>query len=281
MRRRSRSVLHKPTKRSQAVNSRRTGVVALSAVSVLTVAGCGVGVHFADYRHSVTPPDTRISDPVNDIVVNSGDGHLRVTAGGTGVTIHRVIRYQHGTPHPGQHLTDGTLTFTNGCSRCRIDYDLTVPASVRVRASSDSGRVEVAGVKSVDANTDSGALTVRQVGGDVSARSDSGSVTVEDVGGTLGVSTDSGAIRTTGLRSASVRTSSDSGSTRLNFAVQPGNVRATTDSGSLRLTVPGGTYDVDARNDSGGKDIRVDTSPRASAKIYLRSDSGHMSVLPV
>jgi hypothetical protein len=45
--------------------------------------------------------------------------------------------------------------------------------------------------------------------------------------------------------------------------------------------VPGGTYDVDADNDSGGKDIGVGTSRQAPGKIYLRSDSGHISVLPL
>lgn len=282
------------------MNSRRTGMLALTgALAAVTASGCGVGVHFADYRYTVTPADTQISGVVNDIVVNSGNGHVNITTGGSGVSVHRVVRYQRGgTPHPGQRLVNGTLTFTKNCSRCRIDYDLTVPASVQVHATSDSGRVEVTNVRHAEVKSDSGAVVVRHIGGDVSASADSGSITVEDVSGGLSArtdsgsisagdvsgalraSTDSGSIRTTGLRSTSVRTSTDSGSTRLSFAVAPVDVHATSDSGSLRIAVPGGPYVVDASSDSGGRDIEIDTSPQASSKIYARTDSGHISILP-
>ena len=99
-------------------------------------------------------PDAHVAGPVTDLRVNAGDGHVVVTTGGDGgVTIHRVVRYQHGTPHPGQRLSDGTLTFSAGCSRCRVDYDLVVPASVRVWARTDSGQINLTGVSAADAGT--------------------------------------------------------------------------------------------------------------------------------
>lgn len=262
------------------MKSSRTAILALTA---LAASGCGVGLHIADYRYTMTPADSGITGPVSDIEVNSDSGHVFITPGSrNGVTIHRVVRYQSGAPHPGQRLTNGTLTFSKGCSRCDVEYDLTVPASVRVRVRSDSGRVDVAGVASADARSDSGSVTVRHIAGDVSAHTDSGSVIVEDVGGAFSTGTDSGSIRAIALRSASVHSSSDSGAVHLEFTTAPGNVRATTDSGSLNITVPGGPYDIDAHTDSGGKDIAgVPTSSQATAKLYLRTDSGHLSVVPV
>jgi Putative adhesin len=294
------------------VNTRSVAIAALTAV---TASGCGVGVHFADYRHTVTPADTHVSGTVRTVSVEAGAGHVVVRTGGSdGVTVHRVVRYESGTPHPSQTLTDGTLTFSNGCYRCRVDYDLTVPASVALHARTDRGRIDVTGIASADlgsdsasvtvrqvagavtvhsdsgrvdvrdvagalqANTDSGSVTARNVRGAVTAHSDSGRVLLQDIGGALRTDTDSASIRVTGLRSPDTTASSDSGSIRLDFTAVPGSVRATNDSGSLHVALPAGTYDVDAQTDSGSRHITVPTSPAAPAKISLRTDSGGVEV---
>jgi hypothetical protein len=260
------------------VKSRSVAIIALTTV---TASGCGVGVHFASYRHTVTPADAHVTGPVQSLEVNAGDGHVMVTTGsGEGVTVHRVVRYESGTPHPGQQLAAGTLTFTKGCSRCRVDYDLTVPATVRVRVRTDRGRITIAGVASADTGSDSGSVAVRHVTGDVSARSDSGSITLQDVGGTLATSTDSGAVHATELRSATATVSSGSGAVRMAFTHAPTSVRATNDSGALRLALPGGPYSVNLRTDSGGRHISVPTASSAQAKLYLRTDSGSVNVIP-
>jgi putative adhesin len=260
------------------VKSRSVAVVALTA---LTASGCGVGVHFADYRHTTTPTDAHVTGPVTEVRVNADAGHVVVrTGGGNDVTIHRVVHYQSGTPHPSQSLTGGTLTFSSGCTRCRIDYDLVVPAAVRVQARTDSGRVDVTGVASADARSDSGSVTVRHVAGDVSMRSDSGSLTLQDVGGVLQAHTDSGRIRGTELRSTSATASSDSGSIRLAFTTAPTAVKMTGDSGSLRLAVPGGPYNVNVHTDSGGRHVSVPTASTATSQLTLRTDSGSVNVDP-
>jgi Putative adhesin len=257
------------------VKIRSVAIVALTAV---TASGCGI-VHFADYRHTATPADAHVTGPVNTIEVNAGDGHVVVqTGGGDGVTVHRVVHYQSGHPDPGQRLADGTLTFSAGCRRCRVDYDLTVPASVRVRARTDNGRISVAGVTSADVASDSGSVTVRHVASGVTARDDSGSVHVEDVGGTLDMSADSGSLHATALRTASTKASSDSGSLNLAFTSAPANVHATSDSGSVHVTVPDGTYAVSVQTDSGGKHINVPVSSASPNKIYVHSDSGGVHV---
>jgi hypothetical protein len=257
--------------------------VAIAAVTALTASGCGVGVHFADYRHSVTPADAHVTGTVNRLQVEAGDGRVIVRAvSGDGVTIHRVVRYQHGTPHPGQRLAgDGTLTFTKGCSQCRVDYELAVPASVSVRARTDSGRIEIEGVAAADTGSDSGAQTVRHVPGTVSAHSDSGSLTIQDVGGALETSSDSGSLRATELRSLTAKASTDSGGMRMEFTSRPQSVRATSDSGSVRIGLIAGRYKVDVGSDSGGKHVSVPNDSAAPSSVYVRTDSGGINVVPV
>ncbi|MEV0403429.1 DUF4097 family beta strand repeat-containing protein [Actinoallomurus sp. NPDC050550] len=251
--------------------------LALSLLAVAALPGCGVGVHFAGYRHELTA-DADISGPVKVVDVNGDSGRVTITTGGSGVRIHRTVRYQDGTPHPGQRLEDGTLTFTKDCSRCSIDYELTVPASVTVRARADSGKLDISGVAAVDAEADSGSVKVRSVKGAVRAHSDSGSVAVEDLWGTLDLAAESGSVRAIDLRSTTVRASSDSGSLRLEFAAAPTDVRATTDSGSLHVTVPGGPYNVQANTDSGDRNVSsVPHDPSAPRRLYLRTDSGSLT----
>ncbi|MCO6010880.1 DUF4097 domain-containing protein [Actinoallomurus purpureus] len=251
--------------------------LSLSLLAVLVLPGCGFGVHFADYRRKLTA-DATVSGTVKVVDLSSDAGRVTITTGGSSVRIHRTVRYQDGTPHPGQRLDAGTLTFTKDCSRCSIDYDLTVPASVTVRARADSGDLTVSGVAAADAQSDSGSVTVRSVRGAVRAHSDSGSVVVEDVGGALDLAADSGSIRAVRLGSATVRASAESGGVRLEFATAPTDVHATTDSGSLHVRVPGGPYNVDADTDSGGKNISgVPHDTSAPRRLYLRTDSGDLT----
>ena len=241
----------------------KTRSVAIIALTAVTASGCGIGVHFADYRHTRTLADAHVSGTVTDLQVNAGDGHVVVSpGGGDGVTVHRVVHYQSGTPHPSQRLTNGTLTFSSGCSRCRVDYDLTVPASVRVRVRTDSGRIDVSDVAGADVGSDSGSVTVRRVASGVSARSDSGGIRITDVAaGALRANTDSGSIRASGLATPTVTASSDSGGIHLGFTSAPTDVRASADSGSLHLTVPTGRYDVTVHTDSGSPHVERSVGP--------------------
>jgi hypothetical protein len=251
--------------------------LALPLLAVAALPGCGVGVHFAGYRHELTA-DADVSGPVKVVDVNGDNGRVTITTGGSGVRIHRTVHYEDGTPHPAQRLDAGTLTFTKDCSRCRIDYELTVPASVTVRARAESGTLDISGVATVDAESGSGSVKVRSVKGAVRAHSDSGSAVAEDLGGALDIASQSGSVRAIDLRSTTVRASSDSGSLRLKFATAPTDVQATTDSGSLHVMVPGGPYNVDASSDSGSRKVStVPHDPSAPRRLYLRTDSGSLT----
>lgn len=254
--------------------------VATAALIALTASGCGVGVHFANYRHSATLADAHVTGPVKNLQVDADDGHVVVTAGsGDGVTIHRVVHYESDTPHPGQQLTEGTLTFNKGCSRCRVDYDLTVPAGVSVRARTDGGRINIKGVAAADTGSNSGSLTVGHVTGNVSASSDSGSITLQDVGGAMVTTSDSGSVYATELHSPTAKASSDSGAVQMEFTAPPRSVRVNSDSGSVRLALPGhDPYNVDIGTGSGGKHVDVPTASSSLLKIYVRTDSGGVNL---
>lgn len=255
---------------------RKVGLV-LPLLAVLGLSGCGFGVHFGDYKNELTS-DTTVSGPVKVVDIHADDGRLTIRPGGPAVRIHRVVHYQDHTPHPGQRLDSGRLTFTRDCSRCSIDYELTVPASITVRARADSGRIDVTGVAAADASNDSGSVTVRSVKGAVQVHSDSGRVTVDGVGGPLVLTTDSGSIHATRLAAAAVRARSDSGRVELAFAAAPTDVNATTGSSSLHVMVPGGPYNVDADTDTGGKHVAgVPHDPRSPRRLYLRTDSGRLT----
>jgi hypothetical protein len=261
------------------VKSRSVAIIALTA---MTASGCGVSLHFTDHRYTKTLADTTVAGPVTDVRVNAGGGHVVVTTGGDGgVSVHRVVHYQSGTPHPGQQLSDGTLTFTTGCSRCDVDYDLVVPASARMWIRTDSGQINVTGVAGADLDTDSGTMSVRHVKGAVTTHSDSGTLTVDDLGGDFTAATDSASVHGTALRSATVAASSDSGTISLGFTAAPTSVRMKSDSGSLNLKVPGGPYAIDVHTDSGGQDIKVPNDSAARSRLNLRTDSGSVNVDPV
>jgi hypothetical protein len=272
---------------------------AVLALTALAASSCGVGVHFANNRYQLTPPDAHVAGPVDRIVVKSDSGHVRVTTGGgNGVTIHRVVHYQSGHPRPGQQLSGGTLTFTRGCRNCDVDYDLTVPASVNVSATIDSGSVNIAGVANVTARADSGSLTIRQVTGNVTADSDSATTTIEhvkgavtshtdsgkqtitDVGGALSLAIESGGITGSALRSPTAHVTSESGGVRLLFSSAPRVVEVHTETGGAHVAVPGGPFNVSTKSEVGGADVSVPTDPNAGSRISVHTETGHIVVEP-
>jgi DUF4097 and DUF4098 domain-containing protein YvlB len=213
--------------------------------------------------------------------VNADDGRVIVRTGtGNGVTVHRVLRYEKARPKPTESLSNGTLTFENNCRQCRIDYELTVPATVAVRARTGSGHIEVSGVASADVGSDSGSIAVMNVAKGLSAHTDSGSIKLENVSGDLDTSTDSGSIHGRAVSASTVRASSDSGGIKLEFAKAPTTVRATNDSGSVSFALPGGPYHVDVATDSGGKHVTVPFSSDSKLELYVRTDSGGVTLIP-
>lgn len=258
-----RSSLHIDT-RTRLGAGRLLGAAAIASAAVLAVSGCQSSAKDAiDENGSMQQmtADASVSGHVAAVSIQDArHGSVHVRPGGdSGVTIHRTVYYHDSTkPNPGQSLSDGTLTFSNGCSDCYIDYDLTVPASATISAGNSSGQIDIAGVAAVDISTDSGPVTIDKVPGTIKVQSSSGSVQ----GTTLGAG------------AATVHTSS--GGINLAFAQQPASVTTESSSGGATLALPGGPYAVTVHTSSGGRTVSVPTG--SGPAISVTTSSGAVVV---
>jgi Toastrack DUF4097 len=260
---------------------RAAALTAAAVVAALAVTGCRFEVNMGPRARSITD-DANVNGPLTAVQLAAGDGDISIHAGsGAGAAIHRTIHYGGKTkPQPSQQVTDGVLTFLKGCTDCSVDYDLTVPASIRVRIQNGSGSIRVADIAAADVQAGSGDVWVRNVHGAVRAHTGSGSVRVDSVGAQNDLHTSSGEIVATALGGGTLRADTGSGSVRLTFTAAPSNVRAVTGSGDLLIKVPGGPYRVDHSTGSGDEHIQVPTDPAATATIFAKTGSGSISINP-
>lgn len=242
-------------------SSARTAAVVIGAGILL--AGCS----FADGPKKTATADATVTEAVT--AVELGDtraGSIEVTAGaGPGVTVRRTVHYREGSaPVPGQKVTGGVLTFTDGCSAtCYVDYRLEVPAAATVKLASSSGRISVTGVAAAE------------------VRADSGGVTADRIAGPLKIRTSSGAISATGLSGPDADVHSDSGDARLDFAKVPSAVRAETSSGNVTLKVPRAPYLLAVVTTSGTQEISLPSDPAAPSRLSARTTSGDVRISTV
>ncbi|MFJ8161084.1 DUF4097 family beta strand repeat-containing protein [Streptomyces sp. NPDC096136] len=239
--------------------STRLVVTALGAA--LLLSGCaltGVGpAKTADADATVTEAVTA----VELTGVRSGD--VEVAPGsGPGVAVHRVVHYRGAeAPAPGQRVSGGVLTFSDGCGDdCWIDYRLEVPAAARVRVESSSGDITVKGVARAD-------LT-----------SSSGDVRAEGITGPVKVRTSSGRITAAGLQGAEAEFRASSGDVEAAFAKPPASVSVTTSSGDVGVTAPQGPYALSTDTSSGTRHLSLADTPGAPSGIKVRTSSGDIRV---
>ncbi|MFJ3631996.1 DUF4097 family beta strand repeat-containing protein [Streptomyces sp. NPDC090112] len=233
---------------------------AVLAAAVLT-AGCSfVG---GGPRRTATA-DATVTEAVAAVELTGvRSGSIEVTPGaGPGVTVRRTVHYRGATtPVPGQRVSGGVLTFTDGCSGdCRVDYRLEVPAAATVRLKSASGRIAVTGVAGAD------------------LRASSGDVTADRMAGPVRIRTSSGGITATALSAAQADVRSDSGDARLDFAQAPASVRAETSSGDLALEVPRAPYRLAVSTTSGDREIDLPDDSAAPSHLTARTTSGDVRI---
>ncbi|MEV7542451.1 DUF4097 family beta strand repeat-containing protein [Streptomyces sp. NPDC089915] len=239
--------------------STRFVVTALGAV--LLLSGCaltGVGpVKTADADATVSEAVTAVE--LTD--VRSGDVEV-VPGSGPGVAVRRVVHYRGDTvPTPGQRVSGGVLTFSDGCEDdCWIDYRLEVPAAARVRVESSSGDITVKGVARADLTASSGDVRAEGITGPVKARTSSGRITA------------------TGLEGAEAEFRASSGDVGAEFAKAPSSVSVTTSSGDVGLKAPQGPYKLSTDTSSGTRRISLNDSPDARSAITVRTSSGDITV---
>ncbi|MFD1936883.1 hypothetical protein ACFSKW_35975 [Nonomuraea mangrovi] len=229
------------------MNMRRTAVITGLAGLVAVLSGCGTGepLHEAAVSYDVT-------DKVAALHVAADSGTVEVVQSDRrGIRVTERLSWRKNKPETRHEAQGDTLRLRFTCPAtwgwgaigmsCDVSYRVEVPEGLRVRVGSDSG-----------------ALTLKNLSGDVEAV------------------TDSGAIEATGLTGRRVVTETGSGAMDLAFAARPDHVTTTTDSGRTVIHVPQGPYNIVARTDSGNKDIKAASAPSAQRTIEVSSDSGDL-----
>jgi hypothetical protein len=220
------------------------------------------------------------------LVVSSSGGDVRVAAGDVAdVRVLAHLRYGLSAPRLVQEATADGVHLDASCpwysSFCSVDYEITVPARLAVRAESSGGSITVRGVSGA-VNTDSsgGSITVADTTGSVRARSSGGGITISSAAGPVELDTSGGDVVATGLRGDAAAESSG-GSVRLVFDAPPTSVRASSSGGHVEVLLPRveGGYRVDASSSGGDHAIGVPTDPASSRRVVVRSSGGDARVL--
>ncbi|MFD5513041.1 DUF4097 family beta strand repeat-containing protein [Streptomyces sp. NPDC127051] len=237
--------------------------IAHTAVAVLATGLLLSGCSLEDTEQKAATADATVGEAVTAVEVKDArSGSIEVTPGtGPGVTVHRTVHYRGDTaPKPGQQVSGGVLTFTDGCTdTCYIDYRLEVPASATVKLESSSGNVTVTGVAAAD------------------LASSSGDVKAEGIAGPLKVHTSSGSVTATGLDGPTAEVHASSGDARLTFTKPPTSVTAETSSGDVTLSVPQAPYRITTATGSGKQDT-LPSTPAATSHVSVQTSSGDIRI---
>jgi DUF4097 and DUF4098 domain-containing protein YvlB len=251
---------------------RRTGVLALTAATAVTLTGCA-GVLGA----RMTYDDTE-KVKITDIVMSGGSGSILIrTAAVSETKIKRVIR-RSSNPDESYRLDGTTLTIDTSCGHnCSVSYEITAPAGVAVRGELRSGDVALDGVGATDVQVSSGNLVINNAAGPVQARASSGDISVVGATDAVKAKANSGdihVINAAGPVDASV-TSGD-----LDIKLTAVNsVTAEASSGDVSVIVPRGSYQIRADANSGDAAVN-DLTNDASSKYVLdvKAASGDVTV---
>jgi hypothetical protein len=242
-------------------------VILIVIVLLIMVAAGGLGA-LALRRTERRTID--LSDPIDRIDVRLAAGRLEVSGAAgeadSGVHVERTASWVISRPSIVEEVEGRTLRISvRGQSLVgrggAVDYRISAPASVAVRAVTGAGSIEVDGVDgAIDLGTAAGEIRVRSLAGP--ARLD----------------TRMGRIKATGLVGAEMEASSTTGTVELEFAAPPEHVDVSTSTGSLVVAVPGGPYRVDARTGAGNTEVGVATDPDATRSIRARSSAGSVTI---
>jgi hypothetical protein len=258
----------------------------------LSLSSC---VQFVEHSFS---DDHTVDSGVSSVRMQNGSGDVKVRyREGGATTIHRVVVHRRDEKPSGDtHRVEGDVLVLGGCGdNCSVNYEVWVPsANVRVLGEVGSGDVEVAGVASVEVNAGSGNVVVRDIAGPVRVETGSGDVRINDVAGDVTSKAGSGGIRLDGVKgsvvvdsgsgdidgkrmSGGVTADTGSGGVRLEL-VSPQSVRAHSGSGDVTVRVPAGPYRVDAVAGHGTRDVGVTDDSKAEHELWVRADTGDVSV---
>jgi hypothetical protein len=223
--------------------------------TLLAVGGMGWGTFNVVSQLAHEEHDEQHSYPsagVIELSVTNDNGLVEVVGTATATIVVRShVTEGLTSPKDRQRVVDGRLELDASCSAftlnwCNVAYRIEVPAGIAVRIQTDSGDVHLA-----------------------------------DLTGEVALHADSGDVSASGLRSATVDASADSGDVHLSFAAAPGSVDASANSGDVEVTVPNDAtaYRVDAGADSGSVDNRLHVDSASARTITAHADSGDVRLL--
>jgi hypothetical protein len=149
-----------------------------------------------------------------------------------------------------------------------ISYELVVPATTDLRASSGSGSQTISGISgSLEASTGSGSLKISSIGSSVRAHTGSGNVDINGAKGSVYARTGSGSIHAMDVAGGF---DGETGSGHLVLEQSaPGSVRAETGSGGLELRNVHGSLQAQA----GSGDIKAEGDATGSWTVHTGSGS--------
>jgi Putative adhesin len=211
-----------------------------------------------------------------NVSVSTGSGYIKLHPG-SGNEVHIVahVRSSHGwmsggsdaesriqqiVSNPpilqsGNDITIGERHNSDLYRNINIDYDITLPKTSGISATTGSGDVEIQDVgATVKAQSGSGSVHVHGVQGPTTLGTGSGDIELQQTGpGDVKAETGSGSIRLQGLAGA-LKASTGSGD--IEAQGQPtSDWKLSTGSGSVRLIVGNARFNLDADTGSGGINV--------------------------
>jgi hypothetical protein len=260
----------------------RVGIAGVFLAVALAATGCGSQpTAEGSFDKTLT-----VTGPIRIELMNGG-GDSRVTTGPAGeVRIHgeiqvhawsekagqrRVDEVQSGPPvvQDGNVIRIGSSASTKEIS---IDYTITVPADSEIRATTNSGDLEVSGLKGpANFTGGSGDLKISDISGDVQVTGGSGSIDLSQISGQVGANSGSGDITLDRIHD-DIRLQTGSGS--IEITDPAGKVEANTGSGDV--TIRGAADDIRVRTSSG--DVTVDGNPGPGSYWDFRTNNGDVEL---
>ncbi len=186
-------------------------------------------------------------------------GHVRAARSIMGSSSDVDARIQQIAANPpiaqsGNEVTVGDRHNNNDLYRdISIDYDITLPRTSAIAATSGSGDLDIQGVgSSLKAQTGSGTVQARGIQGPANLQTGSGNIDLDETGpGDVRAQTGSGTIKLTGISGG---LQAQTGSGEIEAAGKPtSDWKLGTGSGSIHLTVGKSTaFNLNASSGSGG-----------------------------
>lgn len=236
--------------------------------------------------HDQTRENVRL-DGIDTIDIELSAGSVKlVGAPGTGVNGDRVVDSGLRAPRYSETVNGSTLTLRANCPvfsgfRCKVRYELTVPAGVRVTGHNSGGGIEIDGVNgTVDVSSSGGGIDLTRTGGAVKASSSGGGINASGASGSLDLDSSGGGIKVTDGRGDQVIARSSGGGVTVQMVVDPTNIDASSSGGGVTVNVPndGQGYAVDAHSSGGDTKVSVNTNSQSPRRIRADSSGGGVTV---